>query len=878
MNDLLEKLLGVTPGDLAGADEWTVRLIGVPENIWLLLAMLAAAAVLVVLTVRSYRREGDAPRRAKTLLTALRLTALAVLFLLLLQPAVVLRHKKTVYSTVVVLVDDSLSMRWADRYADESERMALAALLKIEPERLAGADRPTRLDAVKRALTREGGALARLAQDHPITLVRFSTASPGKETYTQTLAQTPPTRPDGDRRSASEKPSNAAPAKPAAPAAASASPAPLPPEIAAALAKLDAGGFETNLGRAVREALEKVEGRRVAALVVVSDGRNTAASANGRLTAAAELARARGIPIYAVAVGDPQPPKNILIAQLQGPGEVRKGATATMTAVLATRGYGGTAVTVNLARAPAGSDRWEDTGIAETVTLAGDAAAEGATAAAPAGGELQEVRLRVPMNETGAFVYRAAVKPRDDEILTTDNEATAPVKVSDEKVSVLLISGDAGWEFQYLRNYLVRHGEHFKVSTWQQNADADFNQEASTGMKRQRLPRTREDLFQYDAVILYDPRNISGEFDATFVEMLEEFVSRHHGGLAYMAGNKFTDSNLIAGGPFDALAGLLPVTLERDVAPLALRILQGQRVAWPVAATPAGLDHPLMQMEPDAAENERLWRLLPGIYWSHAVGRLKTLATALAVSGDPGRQTTDGRPEPLLAVQYYGKGRVLYLGFDGTWRWRYLRNAAYYDRFWSNAVDFLAAGRLEKKRILITAGGTVFDAGSDIRVRVEAYTRDFSPLEGKAFTVRLVNRDTSEATEHALEAVKPGIFEGILPAARTGKFDLVPKADAAGAADWTDADVAAKPLEVRLPEEEFRRPEADRAALADLADDPSRFLRLAEIDRLADRIPPAKLVTVTEVPRTLWNTLAALVIVGTLLLVEWALRKAYNMA
>jgi len=853
MGEWLERLLGITPGDLAGADEWTLRFVGVPASLWTLMGMAVALAVLVALTVRSYRREGDAPARAKAFLAGVRIAAILALFALLLQPAIVLRYKKTLHSTVVFLVDNSLSMRRADRWADTGERTALASLLNLAPEKLSGDERPSRLEIMKRALAREGGPLARLAEDHPLALVAFSTAAPGKEAYTQMPATTQPTRPDS--------------AAPREAAGAAASP---PAEITAALTKLDASGYETNLGRALREAVEKVEGRRVAAIVVVSDGQNTSRAEGGRAQAAIDLARERGIPVYAVAVGDPAPPKNILVAQLQGPGEVRKGSTAAMTAFLAHRGFAGTTVTVDLARAPLGSDRWEETGIAESVALAGG---EG-----DAAGDLQEVVLRVPMNEVGQYRYKASVKPRDEEIDRTDNEAAATVKVTDEKTTVLFVSGDSGWEFQYLRNYFLRHGEHYRVSVWQQNADPEFNQEASSGMKRRTLPRTREDLYQYDVVILYDPRHTGNEFDATFAGLLEEFVSRHHGGIAYVAGNKFTDANLLAAGPFDALAGLLPVVLERDAAPLAARLTQANRTAWPVQVTAFGADHPVMQLETGAAENEQAWRRMPGLYWSHPVARLKTLASALAVSSDPARQTADGQPEPLIAVQYYGKGRVLFLGFDGTWRWRYVRDACYYNRFWGNVVDFLAAGRLEKKRVIITTGGAVFDAGSDIRVRVEAYTRDFAPMDAKTFTVRLAPLGGGEASEHVLAAVKEGFFEGVIPAARTGRFEIVPKADPGGAGDWTDQDVTPKRIEIRLPEEEFRRPEADREALRELAGDDARFLRIDQVDALAERIPPGKLTTVTEVPRTLWNTLLALAVVGAMLLAEWAVRKVYNMA
>lgn len=848
MTDAFRWLFGIPRDATNSASGWNLRLIGVPANLWALMGLLVVFGFLGWLTVRSYRREGQTHKRLKGGLTAIRLTVLAILLVLALQPAVVAHYQKSLPSEVAVLVDDSLSMRWADRYDNPAERAALAASTGVKPEQLDSADRPQRLDLVRGALDRQGGPLAKLAADHPLSLFRFG-APAAKGTYTELL---------GTMDGAAARP--------------------------AGLDKLTADGFETNVGRAVRDVLDKLEGRRLAALVVVSDGQNTSPAAAGRLAAVRELLKDRGVPVYAVAVGDPTPPKNLAVAQMQGPGEVRKGSVVSLTAVLTQRGYAGREVTVDLLRAPAGTDAWEKTGTSERVTLEGEAGANGADA-----GKLQEVTLRTEAQDVGEFVYKARVEPLADEMLRTDNEAKANVRVSDEKVAVLLVSGDANWEFQFLRNYLLKHPEHYHVSLWQQNADAAFNQDASTGMKLSALPLTRDELFKYDVIILHDPRYVPGSLDAAFLNLLEEFVGKHHGGLAYLAGNKFTDANLLGGGTFDPLAKLLPVVLRAEPGGAAAA-LRTRRTATKLELTPEGADHPLTQLGagPSADENRKAWDALPGIFRTHAVDKLKTLATALAVSADPSRTTSDGQREPAIAVQYYGKGRVLYHGFDQTWRWRYVDDAKAYYRFWGNVVDFLAAGRLEKKRILITTGGDVFDAGSDIRVRVEAYNRDFSPMEGNAFTVTLARAGgagegapttgpAADATDYTLQKTKDGFFEGTVPATRTGTFVVKAKANAAGQADWLEEDVSPRRIEVRLPEEEFRRPEANFQTLRELAGDDARFLRLADIDQLPQKVPAARQTSTSEVPHTIWNSWFTLLLLGSLLLTEWTLRKLFNM-
>ena len=48
--------------------------------------------------------------------------------------------------------------------------------------------------------------------------------------------------------------------------------------------------------------------------------------------------------------------------------------------------------------------------------------------------------------------------------------------------------------------------------------------------------------------------------------------------------------------------------------------------------------------------------------------------------------TPDNKPMPLLVGHYFGKGYVLFVGFDDTWRWRFNTQEKLFGRFWSQAV------------------------------------------------------------------------------------------------------------------------------------------------------------------------------------------------
>ena len=848
---MMEWLLGVSGDDVAGTEAWSLRLTGIPENLWILLGLFVVFGLLGWLVVRCYRGEGRAPLRIKRGLSALRIALLFLLFLIILQPALVARFIRKETTAVAVLIDDTISMRWQDRYPDE-HRTALAAVAGLPHARLAGEDRPARTELVRRILSREEGVLKRLAKDHPLAVFRFGVTSRDATTYIEPLGEIAddasvskdPQADDSRMESARE-----------------------------AMGKLESGGYNTNLARAMREVLNRLEGRRLSAAVVVSDGQNTgAAKGGGRLSGARQMAQQRGIPVYTVTVGDPRPPRNIMVAQLQGPREARQKSRLSFTAFVTQRLMSRQVVDVTLFQSRLGEDQWEDTGVSAQVELGGTAEEVGADDEQG----LKEVLLTAEApDEVGLHRYRARIEPLAEEMIVTDNEAAATVRITDQKLSVLFVSGDAGWEFQFLRNYLLKMSEHYGATIWQQNADARFNQDASTGMKRATLPSSRDELFKYDVIILYDPRPAEGMND-TLLGMLEEFVGKHHGGICYIVGNKYTDKNVTGGGAFESLADLLPVVLARQDSAIALQF-EGVKEMSAVRLSPSGMGHPMMQLASRAEENTSIWDILPGTYRSRPVSRLKTLATALAVNAAPGRLTSDQQPEPVIAIQYYGKGRVLYMGFDSTWRWRSLEEAAHYERFWENVLDFLGQGRLEKKRILITTNGEKFDAGSDIRVRVEAYDRDFAPMRSKTLTLAMRSVGEEKGTEYVLETDKPGSYTGIIPADRVGMFEIDAVADETEQADWMPEDVAVRRIEIDLPQEEFRRPEANREALIELAGSDERCVRLADVGKLCGLIPAGVVTVPTEITHPIWNTKFMLMLLGLLLVVEWVFRKLYHM-
>lgn len=102
---------------------WSLR----PLGPWLLGAI---ALLLVFLTIWTYRGVAQANRRRVLLILALRLCALMLACLMLLRPSLAFRDKSELPSTVLVVLDKSMSMTIQDMYGSRSRWEVLQQLLR----------------------------------------------------------------------------------------------------------------------------------------------------------------------------------------------------------------------------------------------------------------------------------------------------------------------------------------------------------------------------------------------------------------------------------------------------------------------------------------------------------------------------------------------------------------------------------------------------------------------------------------------------------------------------------------------------------------------------------------------------------------------------
>src|SRR5260370_624295 len=87
-----------------------------------------------------------------------------------------------------------------------------------------------------------------------------------------------------------------------------------------------------------------------------------------------------------------------------------------------------------------------------------------------------------------------------------------------------------------------------------------------------------------------------------------------------------------------------------------------------------------------------------------------------------------GRDNALAALQNYGLGRVLYLGVDSTWRWRYRIGDTYHHRFWSQIIRWAAS---DKPQTRFGTRAPVYAEGENIEVFVRLDAEAIHSLPGQ---------------------------------------------------------------------------------------------------------------------------------------------------
>ena len=115
----------------------------------------------------------------------------------------------------------------------------------------------------------------------------------------------------------------------------------------------------------------------------------------------------------------------------------------------------------------------------------------------------------------------------------------------------------------------------------------------------------------------------------------------------------------------------------------------------------------------------RRGRSFAGVYSFFPVRGPKPGATVLATFSDP-RAAAAGKQPPYFVEQFYGSGRVFYMGSGEMWRLRRV-DPAYFEQFYTKLIRHVSQGRLLRgsSRGVLLVGQDRYLLGNTVEVRAQ---------------------------------------------------------------------------------------------------------------------------------------------------------------
>jgi uncharacterized membrane protein len=488
----------------------------------------------------------------------------------------------------------------------------------------------------------------------------------------------------------------------------------------------------------------------------------------------------------------------------------------------------------------------------------------------PAGDAEVTVTFEVTPPRVGRYVYEVSAPIADGEPVTSNNTRNFVIRVIRDKIRVLQVAGQPGWDVRALRQMLKSNPNvdliSFFILRTQDSISLVPNDEMSL------IPFPTRELFEhqlpsFDLILLQDfeylPYGIGD-----YLENIRSYVEGG-GGLAMLGGSASFSSGGYYGTP---VAAALPVELYGpfDSGP----ILDVQKFSPQLTET--GATHPVTSLRYSAPDNLAVWKALPQLVGVNLVASAKPEATVLATH--PRLKTKTGKPMPVIVAGEYGKGRSLAVTTDTLWRWGFVAAARpgddgrHYTKFWENAMRWLIQDP-DLRNLHVDSDAVEYVPNAPVRVTVRLLGRDYQPLPGGSVEL-VVTRgaDPARAEPVTTASVKVGsdgtvVHElgGLAP----GVYRILGRAMISGRqVDANDIFL------VRDGGRELDRPTGDPATLETIAKGTGGSA-LGSIDELPElAFDPPRIVRVDR--RTdieLWSRPGLLILVVGLLGLEWLLRQ-----
>ena len=326
------------------------------------------------------------------------------------------------------------------------------------------------------------------------------------------------------------------------------------------------------------------------------------------------------------------------------------------------------------------------------------------------------------------------------------------------------------------------------VDVFLQGAPAGAAQEADQILDE--FPTTAEQLFEYDCLIAFDPdwQQLSDEQ----IELVDRWLSSKAGGLITVAGPVYTPEWTTLARDrrgISLVKGFYPVSFYRRS---SMRLARGRDPSaqpWPIELSDAGQQARQLRLDDNPIRSATMWESFSGVFAYFPVRAAKPGAVVFGRFGNP-QTAIDNQLPIFLAGQFYGAGRVFYIGSGEFWRLRAVAPDLF-DTLYMKLIRYVSEGRLlrDSSRGVLIVSKDRSILGETIVVRASLTDAQFRPLVQEQVQASLITPNGTRqplplrAVTNTADANTPageGSFAGQFTAVQEGDYRIelpVPDSD-----------------------------------------------------------------------------------------------------
>jgi uncharacterized membrane protein len=493
------------------------------------------------------------------------------------------------------------------------------------------------------------------------------------------------------------------------------------------LADLKAEGRKGNLS----EILKELNGKNIVALLL-SDGNlqwNEGQSKN--------------LPVVTVPLGSPEEYKDILIKTVKAPSLAFRGREVIVDATIKSYGYTGLTLPVLL----------KEGGKLLAVKNARINSSPG------------EVTVSLPFtpDEVGQKNLSISIPQQAGESLILNNQVNLSLKIIRDKIRILMVSGSPSMNYRYVRTALKNDPSIDLLSFVILRTPSNILNVPTN--EQSLIPIPVETLFSKEIknfdLLIFDNFKYPLYLSPPHLESIKEYV-RSGGGFAMIGGPDVVNEGRYAVTP---IGEILPVRFQEKE-----DYRRGSQVG--VRLSRVGVVHPIMRMSSDIAGEDtnrsRFWQEMPPLEGINLL-EAKTSAKVLL-------ESADGIPWPILVVSDYGKGRVLTLATDDSWKW----NAGMVAKGKGNVAYLRLVDRMVRwltkdpglNLLDITLPESPGSVGQEIEIGIKLREEDLSPNLPSIVSFSVKNPDGLKIESKLKASGQPGQYLGSFHPQKSGTYRL----------------------------------------------------------------------------------------------------------